>query len=119
MSYEEGRNLLDNTVKHECVRRAQLYEVFRPQPDDTQRQRDLRAGMLIDHIHENWANDPVQWIKDCAWSPDPKDRFGQSAVPPGLAPRGMVPVMPFECQAEFVTKIQVALTGREPPDIIF
>jgi len=117
LSYEQSRAELDELVMLECIRRRDLYNTVRHLPTDSPEDKEFKNGFLIHDLLPLWASDPLRWIRDCAWSPDPKQRFG--IAPEGIAPRGMVPVIPFAIQAEFIRKLAAAMEMREPPDFAF
>jgi hypothetical protein len=119
--YEATRDLLDEMVKQVCLRRANLYTTLRIYDDDKKEVQEVKAALLLQTLHR-WAKNPLAFIDEVGWCPDPKDQFGASAVPTdliqsGLAPRGMVPLILFEKQKEWIKAFFRAIDGRDSKDI--
>ena len=106
-------------VVEECYRRAQLYDSFRIKPNDTKETREAKVELLILQLHE-WKADPIAWLNDMAWAPDPKGAFGSKAVPEELAnyiPTKMVPFIPYPKQREVAIEFDALCRGDVDGDI--
>lgn len=94
--FETERADLLRFIVAECQRRylmrtRDLVPLRSDSPNEVARKQEIFYVML-----HKWAADPVLYIQDCGWAPDPKGDFGgRDHIPEGLAPPGMVPIILF------------------------
>ena len=123
VTYEEAREALDGLVRQECIRRAtKVYQPLRIYAQDDKERKEDKAHLLHMDLHR-WSERPLEWIRDMAWCPDPKDEFGAGAVPKelvraGLAPKGMVPMILFDKQREWIAEFFRVIDGRGRKDLV-
>jgi hypothetical protein len=123
VTYEQAREALDGLVRQECIRRATtVYQPVRIYAEDDKARKQDKALLLHQELLR-WAENPLDWIRDMAWCPDPKDLFGAAAVPKelvaaGLAPRGMVPMILFDKQKEWVSEFFTTISARGQKDMV-
>lgn len=104
-------------VEAECIERHNKRLDFIPHPSDQQKTKQMKAGFFVHELLPTWANDPHKYIKFNGWAPDPVNRYGASAVPAGLSPKGMVPMILFDKHRELIAAWWDCLTERGSSDI--
>ena len=107
LTYEAAREQLLQLVVKECERRALVYDSLTPRPKDAPEAQQAKTRSCILQLAV-WAQDPVKFISDIGWAPDPQGHFGggpNSKIPEALAPARMVPIILFKEQKRFVLEI--------------
>ncbi|HET6494645.1 MAG TPA: hypothetical protein VFH61_04665, partial [Thermoleophilia bacterium] len=107
-TYEDAKAILYELIELECKRRHRLYVKLSVRPGDTAEQAEKKIELLIAKLHY-YADDPVEWIRDFGWAPDPRGVFGGKGRLKNLAPPRMVPLMPSSAQAHYVQSIHDAV----------
>ncbi len=73
---EQTRTEIDQMVRQVCLRRAALYESLRLYPDDSKQTKEWKADLLLQRL-QAWAANPLEFIDEIGWCPDPKNLFGR------------------------------------------
>ena len=80
LSATEARKLLDEAIVAECDRRTAKHRALLSAPPE------ILAAQLY-----RWAENPIEFVDDNAWVPDPQKVFG--TAPDGVTPKGMIPFL--------------------------
>jgi len=111
LSPQEAERL--EMVRLAAIRRHEFYDTFRIRPQDSEKDKLRKGTILLDKVLPRCAEDPVFFIKWFGWAADPKGRFGSQHIDPGLSPRGMVPLVLFEKQAQMIEDFQSMVESIE------
>lgn len=112
---QKCRELLDQAFLGVCHRRASLRRLVVPLPDDSKAVAQRKLSVLVNEALPAWAEDPLKFIQDLAWVPDPLAKF--ALIPPGLSPKGRIPLDPFVAQEDFIAIWWECLNSRDSMDI--
>lgn len=95
------KQLLDH-ITLECKWRwVHVYLPMTPTPRDDEAVKMAKARQCLLQLQQ-WAQDPVQFIMEACWSPDPRGLFGGGKIQAELAPPRMVPIVLWPAQEELV-----------------
>ena len=109
MDYAEAKRITLEMIHRECVERAKLYVSFTPDNKEPEDIRQNRAELCLRTLKE-WSEDPVLFINQACWAPDPKGHFGgKGHLPTSLAPPRMVPIILYPGTSCPVPPASVAL----------
>lgn len=110
-------SMWEKIVEGECVRRYRRRMEVVPQPSDSRKVVAAKIAFFARELAPKWAGDPGAYLDENAWAPDPMNLYGASAVPAGLSPKGMVPLILFDRHRELVQAWKRAIDGRGFYDI--
>ena len=115
----EARELLDSTFYDIALKRAHRRKAMVPLPGvDSPREMELKLGLLINEVLPAWAEDPLAFMEQNAWAPDPLEKYGDHKRLAGLTPGQAVPLALFDRQKQFVNLWWDAINSRDEVDIL-
>ena len=115
---QQARELLDDTFYEMALKRAHWRKAAVPIPGiDSPKEVELKLGLLLHEVLPKWAEDPLMFLEQCAWAPDPLEKYADHTRLQGLAPKQAVPLFLFDRQKDFVKLWWEAISSREEYDI--
>jgi hypothetical protein len=116
LSESEAKQQLVRAVVLEAQLRSHRHLAFLPRAGDPPEiALDRKKGLVL-QLHA-WAKDPVAFISDNAWVADRRNLFGSEAIPSGMSPKGMVPILMFNKHKEVIAEVDRIFESGEERDV--
>jgi hypothetical protein len=114
---EAAKAVVLDFIIDQCEKRRQIYAAMTPLPDDPEEVQHEKMEFCLDRLRV-WSGDPLRFIDEAGWVPDPQGFFGgRGQIPERLAPARMVPILMGPAQRAAIQEIDTALESVEPFDV--